>query len=146
GFGPGPYTWLLAAGAGRTATLGLLLVLLAGGVAWAAARPPADLAGACRLQVLLLGGALLASHTVLPWYVLWVLPLLCVAPVPALLWASATAPVLYLAMPPDRILPAGAATAIVWGPTLALPASDAIRSWSRRRHPSRAAARAPEPA
>jgi alpha-1,6-mannosyltransferase len=143
-FGAGPYTWLLAAGAGRTVALGLLLALLAIGVAWATARPPEDLAGACRLSALLLGGALLASHTVLPWYLLWVLPLLCVAPVPALLWACATAPVLYLAMPPDRILPAGATTAIVWAPTLALLALDASRSWSRRRR-STAAARAPEP-
>ncbi len=141
-FGAGPYTWLLAAGVGRTLALGVLLMLLAAGVAWAAARPPDDLAGACRLTALLLGGALLASHTVLPWYLLWVLPLLCVSPVPALLWACATAPILYLAMPPDPILPAGAATGIVWGPTLALLALDAIRSSSRRR--SRAAARAPE--
>jgi len=141
-FGAGPYTWLLAAGVARTAALAGLLMLLATGVAWAAARPPSDLAGACRLTALLLGGALLASHTVLPWYLLWVLPLLCVAPVPALLWACATAPVLYLAMPPEPILPAGAATAIVWGPTLALLALEAIRSWSRRR--STGAARAPE--
>ena len=143
-FGAGPYTWLLAAGVGRTLALGVLLMLLAAGVAWAAARPPDDLAGACRLTALLLGGALLASHTVLPWYLLWVLPLLCVAPVPALLWACAAAPLLYLAMPPAPILPAGAATAIVWGPTLALLGLDAIRSSSRRR--STAAARAPEPA
>jgi alpha-1,6-mannosyltransferase len=142
-FGAGPYTWLLAAGVGRTATLAGLLVLLAAAVAWAAAHPPRDLVGACRLTALLLGGALLASHTVLPWYLLWVLPLLCVAPVAALLWACATAPVLYLAMPPERILPAGATTAIVWGPTLALLALDAIRSWSRRRR-STEAARAPE--
>jgi hypothetical protein len=139
--GAGPYTWLLAAGVGPAAALAGLLVLLAAGVAWAAARPPRDLAGACRLTALLLGGALLASHTVLPWYLLWVLPLLCVAPVSALLWACATAPVLYLAMPPDRILAEGAATAIVWGPTLALLALDASRSWSRRR--STGAARAP---
>ena len=140
--GSGPYSWLLAAGVGRTAALAGLLVALAAGVAWAAARPPRDVAGACRLTALLLGGALLASHTVLPWYLLWVVPLLCVAPVPALLWACATAPVLYLAMLPDRILPAGAATAIVWGPTLALLALDAIRLWSRRR--STGAARVPE--
>lgn len=150
-FGAGPYTWLLAAGVARWAALAGLLTLLAGAVAWAAARPPGDLAGACRLTALLLGGALLASHTVLPWYLLWVLPLLCVAPVPALLWACATAPVLYLAMPPEGILPAGAATAIVWGPTLALLALEAIRSWSRRRStgaaraPERAAARVPAP-
>jgi hypothetical protein len=131
--GSGPYTWLLAAGVERSAALAGLLVALAAGVAWAAARPPGDLAGACRLTALLLGGALLASHTVLPWYLLWVLPLLCVAPVPALLWACGTAPVLYLAMPPDRILPPDTATAVVWGPTLALLALDAIRSWSRRR-------------
>jgi len=81
---------------------------------------------------------------VLPWYVLWVLPLLCVAPVPALLWASAAAPVLYLAMPPDRIVSSGVATAVVWGPTIALLGLDAIRSWSRRR--STGAVRAPEPA
>ncbi len=142
-FGAGPYTWLLAAGVGRTPALALLLVLLAAAVAWAAAQPPRDLVGACRLTALVLGGALLASHTVLPWYLLWVLPLLCVAPVPALLWACATAPVLYLAMPPDRILPAGATTAIVWGPTLALLALDATRSWSRRRRPT-GAARVPE--
>jgi alpha-1,6-mannosyltransferase len=140
-FGAGPYTWLLAAGVSRTVALAGLLVLLAAGVAWAAARPPEDLAGACRLTALLLGGALLASHTVLPWYLLWVLPLLCIAPVPALLWACATAPLLYLAMPPHPTLPAGGTTAIVWGPTLALLALDAIRSSSRRR--STAAARAP---
>jgi hypothetical protein len=140
--GSGPYTWLLAAGVERTAALAGLLVALAAGVAWAAAHPPRNLAGACRLTALLLGGALLASHTVLPWYLLWVLPLLCVAPVPALLWTCASAPVLYLAMPPDRILPSGAATAIVWVPTLGLLALDAIRSWSRRR--SKAAVRAPE--
>jgi hypothetical protein len=140
--GSGPYTWLLAAGVERTAALAVLLAALAAGVAWAAARPPGDLVGACRLTALLLGGALLASHTVLPWYLLWVLPLLCVAPVPALVWACASAPVLYLAMPPDRILSPGAATAIVWVPTLALLALDATRSWSRRR--STAAARAPE--
>jgi alpha-1,6-mannosyltransferase len=141
-FGAGPYTWLLAAGLDRAVALAILLTLLAAGVAWSATQPPGDLRGACRLMALLLGGALLASHTVHPWYLLWVLPLLCVAPVPALLWACATAPVLYLAMPPDRILPPVAATAIVWGPTLALLALDAIRSSSRRR--STAAVRAPE--
>jgi alpha-1,6-mannosyltransferase len=141
-FGAGPYNWLLNAGVGPAVALPLLLSLLAGAVAWAAARPPDDLAGACRTTALLLGGALLASHTVMPWYLLWVLPLLCVAPVPALLWACATAPVLYLAMPePDRILPSDATTAIVWGPTLGLLALGAIRSSSRRR--STAAGREP---
>jgi alpha-1,6-mannosyltransferase len=140
-FGAGPYHWLVNAGVGDGIARGVLLAALSIGVAAAAARPPRDLVQACRYAALLFGGALLASHNVLPWYALWVLPLLCVVPVPALLWLCSTISVYYLVYRPDRTISQGVASAIVWGPTLALLGAGAIRSGFPRRREE--AARAP---
>ena len=109
-----------------------LLLALALAVAWTAAHPPRDLAEACRYAALLLGGSLLASQSVLPWYLLWVLPLLCVSPEPALLWACSTVSVYYVASLPARTIPEDVASVVVWGPTVALLAAGSMRSMSRR--------------
>ncbi|MEA2445503.1 MAG: hypothetical protein QOJ12_2795, partial [Thermoleophilales bacterium] len=99
-------------------------------------RPPRDLAQACGYTALLLGGALLAAHDVQPWYVLWVLPLLCVVPIPALLWVAGTVSVYYLVYrihgptgyQRHSALGNDAASAIVWAPAVLLLAGAAIRS------------------
>jgi hypothetical protein len=139
-FGSGPYRWLEAAGLGDRPARALLLAALAVGVAWAAAHPPRDLVAACRCSALLLGGALLASSSVQPWYLLWVLPLMCVAPVGALLWAAGAVSTFYLALGPDPHLDQGVISVIVWGPTLALLAAGGGRAWLTRQR-----ARAPHP-
>ena len=119
-YGSGPFAWLTAAGVGDGVARGLLLVALAAGAAIIASRPPGDLPGAARACALLLGGALLASHNVRPWYLLWCLPLLCLVPLRGLLWATATAPLLYVTALNGRWLDPLLASAIVWGPALTL--------------------------
>jgi alpha-1,6-mannosyltransferase len=131
-FGTGPHHWLTALGVPDSIARAALLLALALAVAWTAAHPPRDLAEACRYAALLLAGSLLASQSVLPWYLLWVLPLLCVSPEPALLWACSTVSVYYVASLPARIIPEDVASVIVWGPTVALLAAGTMRSMSRR--------------
>ena len=131
-YGSGPFAWLTAAGVGDGVARGLLLIALAAGAAALAARPPADLRGAARACALLLGAALLASHNVRPWYLLWCLPLLCLAPLRGLLWASATAPLLYVTALQGRWLDPLLASAIVWGPALALLVHE-LTPWHRWR-------------
>ena len=131
-FGAGPHRWLVDAGLADRPAQALLLAALALGVAYSAARPPRDLVAGCRYAALLLAGALLASFSVQPWYLLWILPLLCVAPVPGLLWATATVSAFYLAIEPHRV-DQDVISVIVWGPTLALLAVDVLRAWNRQR-------------
>ena len=117
----------------RLACVVLLLAALALGVAYSAARPPRDLVAGCRYAALLLAGALLASFSVQPWYLLWILPLMCVAPVGGLLWAAGAVSAYYLAIEPYQHLDQDLISVIVWGPTLALLAADALRAWIRQR-------------
>ena len=131
-YGSGPFAWLQAAGIGDGVARGLLLLALAAGAAALAARPPDDLRGAARVSALLLGGSLLASHNVRPWYLLWCLPLLCVVPLRGLLWATATAPLLYVTALHGRWLDPLVASAIVWGPTLVLLAQELLADRQRR--------------
>ena len=152
-YGAGPHRWLVGVGTGDTLASVLLAGALAGFVLAAAIRPPRDLTEACRDTALLLGGTLLAAHDVLPWYLLWALPFLCVVPVPGLLWVAGTVSVYYLVY---RIYgPAGyqrhsalgndAASAIVWAPAVLLLAGGAIRSMVPRA-PAAARARVSAPA
>jgi len=131
-FGTGPHHWLIAVGVPDPLARAGLLLLLVLAVAWTAAHPPRDLAEACRYAALLLAGSLLASQSVLPWYLLWVLPLLCVDPQPALLWACSTASIYYVASLPVRIVSEDVASVIVWGPTVVLLIAALTRSMSRR--------------
>jgi alpha-1,6-mannosyltransferase len=137
--GAGPYRWLVAAGLGPTAARGLLLAALAAVVAVSAARPPSDLTGACRHAALLLGATLLASSQVQPWYLLWLLPLLCVAPEPGLLWACASASGLYLSARGAVVVSPDILAIVVWVPTLALLGASLARSRLGRRQQARPA-------
>jgi alpha-1,6-mannosyltransferase len=132
-FGAGPHRWLVEAGIADRPAQALLLAALALGVAYSAARPPRDLVSSCRYAALLLAGALLASSSVQPWYLLWILPLMCVAPVAGLLWAAGSVSAFYLAIEPYAHLDQGVVSVIVWGPTLALLAADGLRAWMRQR-------------
>jgi alpha-1,6-mannosyltransferase len=132
-FGAGPHRWLVEAGIADRPAQALLLAALALGVAYSAARPPRDLVSGCRYAALLLAGALLASSSVQPWYLLWILPLMCVAPVAGLLWAAGSVSAFYLAIEPYAHLDQGVVSVIVWGPTLALLAADGLRAWMRQR-------------
>lgn len=132
-FGAGPHRWLVAAGIADRPAQALLLAALALGVAYSAARPPRDLVAGCRYSALLLAGALLASFSVQPWYLLWILPLMCVAPVGGLLWAAGSVSAYYLAIEPYQHLDQDLISVIVWGPTLALLGADALRAWASQR-------------
>ena len=132
-FGAGPHRWLVGAGLADRPAQALLLAALALGVAYSAARPPRDLVAGCRYAALLLAGALLASFSVQPWYLLWILPLMCVAPVAGLLWAAGAVSAYYLAIEPYQHLDQDLISVIVWGPTLALLAADGLRAWTRQR-------------
>ena len=145
-FGSGPYNWLLELGLSRPVTAAVLASALAGVVAATALLPSRTLAGACSRATVLLGAAVLAAHDVQPWYLLWVLPLLCLAPAPWLLWLSATVPVYYLTFGPSKVLTGEEARLVVWAPALALAGVEAIRWWSRRRPGAGAREPAREPA
>jgi hypothetical protein len=152
-YGAGPHLWLVDLGVGDALATALLGGALAGYALAAAIRPPRDLTQACRYTALLLGGALLAAHDVQPWYLLWILPFLCVVPIPALLWVAGTVSVYYLVYriygPMGYVrhsaLGSGAASAIVWAPAVLLLAGGAIRSRFPRA-PAEARARVPAPA
>jgi alpha-1,6-mannosyltransferase len=141
--GAGPYRWLVEAGVAPTAARLVLLGALAAAVAFSAARPPPDLTSACRYAALLVGGTLLASSQVQPWYLLWVLPLLCVAPSPGLLWACSTVSASYLAFRGAEVVSPDTVDIVVWVPTVALLCGSLVRRGSSRRQPPRPAVGAP---
>jgi len=135
GFGAGPFRWLtVGAGLPEDPVRVLLLTALAGAALLAAYRPPRDLVEACRYTALLFAGALLAGHLVLPWYALWLLPLLCVAPVPALLWVTSTISVYFLTKT-EELIAQDVASVVVRGPTIALLVYDAVRARRRPAQP-----------
>jgi hypothetical protein len=84
----------------------------------------------------LFGAALLASATVYPWYLLWVLPWAALARQPAWLLAAAVAPLAYLAAPVGPLGSPGTdpfpwVWLAVWGPPgLAAVLSPRFRRWS----------------
>jgi alpha-1,6-mannosyltransferase len=134
-FGSGPFRWLVDAGVGTTPTRLLLLGALAAAVAYSTARPPRDLVGACRHTSLLFAAGLLASWQVQPWYLIWLLPFLCVVPNAGLLWACGTVSAFYLTFGPAKVVPGGTIALLVWGPTIALLALDAVRAGLTARAP-----------
>jgi hypothetical protein len=145
-FGSGPFNWLLDLGLSRPVVGAVLTCGLAGVVVAAALLPPRTLVAASSRAALLFGAAVLAAHDVQPWYLLWVLPLLCLAPAPWLLWLCATVSVYYLTFGPSKVMTGEEARLVVWAPALALAGVEAIRWWSRRRPGARAGGPAREPA
>ncbi len=84
-----PYLgWMLA--------LRVLLVALLVVVALLGLREHASIDQVARTCLLVLGGLLLASAHLQPWYMLWLLPYLVVTAAPAWLWLTGTLPLLYV--------------------------------------------------
>lgn len=105
------------------------LALLLGAAVLRSLRDPRPIAGTGAL----FGTALLASATVYPWYLLWVLPWAALAGQPAWLLAAALAPLAYLAALPG----AGGGEVfpwvwlVVWGPpAVGCALSSRFRRWS----------------
>ena len=83
----------------------LLLAILLAVVAVVSLRAHDTVDQVARTALLVLGGELLATNFLQPWYGLWLLPFLAVSAAPAWLWLTGTLPLLYvfgidLALPP----------------------------------------------
>jgi len=81
---------------GWMVALRVLLVALLLVVAILSLREHASLDQVARTCLLVLGGLLLASANLQPWYTLWLLPFLAITAAPAWLWLSGTLPLLYV--------------------------------------------------
>ena len=80
----------------RGASMTLLFTLLAAVLFWIARTSRHDAAGLWRATALAVGAYVVLVPTALhPWYVLWVVPFLCVSPSPALLFFSAAVALSY---------------------------------------------------
>ncbi|MGH7403737.1 MAG: hypothetical protein ACREKQ_14995, partial [Candidatus Rokuibacteriota bacterium] len=80
----------------RGAAMTLHFTLLAAVLFWIARTSRHDAAGLWRATALAVGAYVLLVPTAMhPWYVLWVVPLLCFSPSPALLFFSAAVALSY---------------------------------------------------
>lgn len=80
----------------RGTAMALLFALLAVVLVWIARTSRPDAAGLWRASALAAGAYVILVPTAMhPWYVLWVVPFLCVRPSPALLFFSAAVPLGY---------------------------------------------------
>lgn len=111
----------------REVAFGLCLLLMAAGLTWVA-RSTAPLEEKVRD---LAGVYLVTVPTALhPWYVLWLLPWLCVAPRASWLWLVATVPLSYLKYAsPGGLMPA-------WIVPLEFVPTGALLAWELRRRPA----------
>ncbi len=80
--------WMLA--------LRALLVVLLLVIAILSLREHASIDQVARTCLLVLGGLLLVSANLQPWYTLWLLPYLAITAAPAWLWLTGTLPLLYV--------------------------------------------------
>jgi hypothetical protein len=119
--------------AARTILLGALLVV----VAFVALREHDRVEQVARSCLLVLGGLLLTTAFVQPWYALWLLPFLVVTAAPAWLWLTGTLPLLYVFGLEGPPLP-GWVRVVIYVPFLALAALHLLR-------PPRAATRSLRP-
>lgn len=76
------------------AMVAMLLAIIIGWQCRTAASNPQELT---RRALIIISALFLLSPAQFPWYFLWVLPLLCIAPVPGLLVLTATLPLYYTA-------------------------------------------------
>ncbi|MEE4235485.1 MAG: glycosyltransferase family 87 protein [Anderseniella sp.] len=102
--------------------------------------PPRDADGLAHRLMIAAAALLLLSPVQLPWYYLWLLPLLCIHPNPALLLITATFPVYYafFALTAQNIDEAWL-EALVWAMWLPVWAALAAQWWMQRRRGSTAA-------
>ena len=117
--------WLGADGA-RYLLLGVLLAV----VAVVSVRQHDTVDQVARTALLVLGGELLATNYLQPWYALWLLPFLAVTAAPAWLWLSGTLPLIYV-FDLHQSLPPWVRWAI-YGPFVALALARVVRPRSTR--------------
>jgi hypothetical protein len=107
----------------------LLLGLLLAVVLALVARRQKDL---WRAAMLSLAALLLASPTLHPWYLLWVLPLAAREREPSLLWLASAAPLSYGLLYPRPWLPPAAIFTVEYAPFLLLALFSLSRSRAKR--------------
>lgn len=81
---------------GRESARTVLLVVPLAVVAFVALRAHDRVEQVARTSLLVLGGLVLTTAFVQPWYALWLIPFLVVTAAPAWLWLSGTLPLLYV--------------------------------------------------
>jgi hypothetical protein len=93
----GSLAWYyLSDAVGREAARGILLAALLLVVAFVSLREHDGVEQVARSSLLVLGGLLLTTAFLQPWYALWLVPFLVVTPAPAWLWLTGTLPLLYV--------------------------------------------------
>jgi hypothetical protein len=83
-----------------------------------------------------LGALLLASPTLYPWYLLWILPFAARRREPAFLWLATAAPLSYALADPASGFPPALVYAAEYGPFLFLLAASLLRARRARRVPA----------
>lgn len=93
----GSLAWYyLSRATGREEARALLLLALLAVVGFVALRAHETVDQVARTSLVVLGGALLTTAFLQPWYALWLLPFLVVTAAPAWLWLTGTLPLLYV--------------------------------------------------
>jgi hypothetical protein len=93
----GSLAWYYLSGhVGREEARGILLAALLLVVAFVALREHDRVEQVARSCLLVLGGLLVTTAFLQPWYALWLLPFLVVTAAPAWLWLTGTLPLLYV--------------------------------------------------
>jgi hypothetical protein len=93
----GSLAWYYLAGeVGRETARSILLVDLLAAVAFVALRAHEHVEQVARSSLVVLGGVLLTTAFLQPWYALWLLPFLVVTAGPAWLWLTGMLPLLYV--------------------------------------------------
>jgi hypothetical protein len=93
----GSLAWyILAPALGREGARTLLTMVLLAVVVAVALRAHDTVDQVARTCLLVLGGVLLTTAFLQPWYALWLLPFIVVTPAPAWLWLTGALPLLYV--------------------------------------------------
>lgn len=123
----GSLAWyLLSREVGRETARTMLAVLLLVVVAFVALRVHDTLEQVARTSLVVLGGVLLASSLLQPWYALWLLPFLVVSAGPAWLWLTGTIPLLYVFGLQSGPLPSWVRF-VIYGPFIVLALRHVVR-------------------
>ena len=93
----GSLAWFYLSGVtGREEARAILLLGLLGVVGFVALRAHDTVDQVARTGLLVLGGAIVTTAFLQPWYALWLLPFVVVTAAPAWLWLTGTLPLLYV--------------------------------------------------
>jgi hypothetical protein len=111
---------------GREAARGILLAAFLLVVAFVSLRGHDRVEQVARSSLLVLGGLLLTTAFLQPWYALWLVPFLVVTPAPAWLWLTGTLPLLYVFGLEGPPLPSWVRV-VIYAPFLALALHHVVR-------------------